>query len=284
MAGTGLRKDWYPRPMLANAGAVQPDLLSGLRTLPRIWAARDLILGLVVAVGGSLLIVLAVAGVLVVTGGAEGSAGRIGAAIAAVALEALLGLWVVLRAWARGISWAELGFVPPRRWGPLWIAWFGSYGILIGYQGVVQALKLIGVDVSRFARGNSLPIDMTDGGGVLLLLGIAVVGLAPLCEELFFRALWFRGLRGFWSFGPAALLSGLLFGVFHLNPSVVLPFTMIGVLFAWSNDASGSIYTSIAAHGAVNALSFVLTIILVGNAELVASAEALVAIAGGVLS
>jgi membrane protease YdiL (CAAX protease family) len=113
--------------------------------------------------------------------------------------------------------------------------------------------------VSRFAQGNTVPIDPADGGFVLLLLAIAVVGLAPLCEELFFRALLFRGLRGFWGLTPSLFASGVLFGAFHLNVGVLLPFTLIGVLFAWSNEQSGSIYTSIAAHGAVNSLSFVLT-------------------------
>lgn len=253
--------------MLANASAVNGDLNVGPRTLARIWAPRDLVLGVVAGVGGSALIVLGVALTLFVTGGAEGRAGRVGGAAAAVALEALLGLWVVGRASARGIAWADLGFVAPTRWGPLWIAWGGAYAILIGYGVAIEALKLVGIDASRFGRGNALPIDLADGGGVLLLLGVAVVGLAPLCEELFFRALLFRGLRGYWSMGPAVLLSGLLFGLFHLNPSVVLPFTLIGVLFAWANEASGSIYTSIAAHGAVNALSFVLTMVLVGNAS-----------------
>lgn len=110
-----------------------------------------------------------------------------------------------------------------------------------------------------------MPIDPTEGGAVLLLLAIAVVGLAPLCEELFFRGLLFRGMRGFWTLTPSLLASGLIFGLFHFNLGVVLPFTLIGIVFAWSNEQSGSIYTSIAAHGAVNSLSFVLTAVGVGS-------------------
>lgn len=251
--------------MVANIGAIDPGLGAESGRLRAIWAPRDMILGLVVVVGGSLLIVLLVGAALFATGGVGGPAERIAGAIAAVALESLLGLWVVARVTARRLSWAELGFVPPRRWAPLWIAWGGSYAILIGYTVALKALELVGIDASRFTRGNALPLDASDGGAVLLILGVAVVALAPLCEELFFRALLFRGLRGYWRLGPALLVSGLLFGLFHLNVSVVLPFTLIGVLFAWSTEASGSIYTSIAAHGAVNGLSFVLTVALLNS-------------------
>lgn len=260
--------------MITDAGAAElgPPLSSDGRLL-RLWSLRELAAGLAVAVGGSLAIVLATGVVLVLLQGAEGRPARIAGAVVAIALELLLGGWVALRARSRGLSWSELGFVQPRSWGPLWVAWGGSYGILVGYALAIEALRRLGVDTSALGRGNQLPIDASDGGAVLLMLGVAVVALAPLCEELFFRAFLFRGLRGYWLLGPSMLLSGLLFGLFHVNISVLLPFTLIGVLFAWANEASGSIYTSIAAHGAVNALSFTLTVLLAS----VQGARALVA-------
>ncbi|MFN8637941.1 MAG: CPBP family intramembrane glutamic endopeptidase [Dehalococcoidia bacterium] len=249
--------------MITNAGAAEigPPLRDAGR-LPRLWSVREVAAGIAVAVFGSIAIILATGAVLVVIHGVEGRPARIAGAIAAIGLEALLGGWVALRARTRGISWSELGFVQPLRWGPLWIAWGGSYAILVGYALALEALRMLGVDTSALARGNQLPIDASDGGAVLLMLGVAVVALAPLCEELFFRAFVFRGLRGYWLLGPSMLLSGLMFGLFHFNISVLLPFTLIGVLFAWAYEASGSVYTSIAAHGAVNALSFTLTVLL----------------------
>jgi membrane protease YdiL (CAAX protease family) len=90
-----------------------------------------------------------------------------------------------------------------------------------------------------------------------------VVLVAPFAEELFFRALIFRGTRGYWGVGPSLLMSGLAFGLFHLNPSVILPFAAIGVLFAWANEQSGSLWTSITAHAAFNTVSFALSLIVV---------------------
>jgi uncharacterized protein len=248
--------------MLVNYGAVdEGSLPAPPRTLAPLWTIGDMVVGLVaviVATGG----LIAVMGVgLVVAGAAEPESygSRLAGAIGAVVIEAFLGLWVVFRLRARGLSWADLGFVAPRRWGPLWVAWAGSYVILISYMGLLALIESFGIDTSRFAQGNAVPIDPADRGAVFLLLALGVVGLAPLCEELFFRALLFRGMRGFWSLTPALLVSGLLFGLFHFSIGVLLPFTLIGVLFAWSNEQSGSIFTSIAAHGAVNSLSFFLT-------------------------
>ncbi|MCC6236862.1 MAG: CPBP family intramembrane metalloprotease [Dehalococcoidia bacterium] len=245
--------------MATSAGAIDLDPSEGPRVLPRIWSIRDLILGVVATTAGTLLLVATVGLVLFLMGDSGGD-NRIAGALSAIALESMLGLWVVYRAYRRRLRPADLGFTIPTRWSPLWIAWGGSYAVLLGYALTIELLKRVGIDASRFNQGNTLPLDASEGGLVLLLLGLAVVGLAPLCEELFFRGLIFRGLRGYWTLLPSLLLSGLLFGAFHLNASVVVPFTLIGMLFAWSMEASGgSILPAIAAHGAVNSFSFIVT-------------------------
>lgn len=244
--------------MVTSAGTLEANPSRHPGVLDPIWSPLDLVLGVVAVVVGTALLIGAIAlGLYIV--GTGGDAERIAGALSAIALEAMLGLWVVFRAYRRKLRLSDLGFTVPSRWSPLWIAWAGSYAILIGYALAIEALKAFGIDASRFNQGNTLPIDASDGGLILLLLGVAVVGLAPLCEELFFRALFYRGLRGYWTVLPSLVVSGLLFGVFHLNVSVVLPFTLIGMLFAWSAETSGSIYPAIAAHGAVNSFSFIVT-------------------------
>jgi membrane protease YdiL (CAAX protease family) len=91
------------------------------------------------------------------------------------------------------------------------------------------------------------------------------VGVAPLAEEIFFRALLFRGLDGVWATWAAIVVSGLAFGVFHLNPSVLVPFSVIGMLFAWAFKASGSLWVTIIAHFIINTVSFIVTVIGVFN-------------------
>ncbi len=238
-----------------------PDAASATRAL-RIWRASDMLLG----VGMLVLSVIAVTAALVVLGVTPGAPGNtsdnMAAAVATIALELLFGgavLWLAAR---RGLGWADLGFVRPRRWGPVGIAWAGSYVVIVAYQLLLAAVKSVGVDVSMFDDANALPVDPRESVVLLLLLGTAVVVVAPFCEELFFRALLFRGMRGYWRLAPSLAVSGLAFGAFHLNPSVVLPFALIGVLFAWANEQSGSLWTSIAAHAGVNGVSFALSLVV----------------------
>jgi hypothetical protein len=89
----------------------------------------------------------------------------------------------------------------------------------------------------------------------LPVLVLLAVGLAPLCEESFFRGLLFRGLLRSWGFWPAALVSGLVFAGAHLMPLNAPALTAIGVasavLYAWQR----SLVPSIVMHAAFNALS-----------------------------
>jgi membrane protease YdiL (CAAX protease family) len=218
----------------------------------------DMVLGVVLIVVSLLAIGIAASAVNAAAS-LDDEGERILLAAATATFELALAGSVLLLAARRGVTLRSIGFRLPRRWGPLWVAWGGSYVILFTYTAVLVLIDGFGFDTSRFTEGNELPVDATDGGLALLILGISVVGLAPFCEEIFFRGLLARGLRGYWKQAPALLLSGVLFGLFHQNISVVVPFSLIGILFGWANEESGSIWTSVAAHGAVNALSFAIT-------------------------
>jgi membrane protease YdiL (CAAX protease family) len=177
----------------------------------------------------------------------------------------MLGGSVLLLAARRHISLQALGFVRPRTWAPLTTAWLGAYGILIAYGIFLAILERLGFNVTELRGTNQLPIEDGMPFAHLALLGLMAVFIAPLSEELFFRGLVYRGLRGLWTRTPALIVSGLCFGMLHLNLGVLVPFALIGVLFAWSNDQSGSLWTSVIAHALVNGLSFALTVAGVGE-------------------
>ena len=50
----------------------------------------------------------------------------------------------------------------------------------------------------------------------------------------------------------AALMSGLLFGCFHLNINQALYAFVMGIVFAYMVEATGSLWSSVIAHFAVN--------------------------------
>ena len=51
------------------------------------------------------------------------------------------------------------------------------------------------------------------------------------------------------------------------NLAVLIPFTVVGALFAWGFEASGSLWTSIAAHVLVNGLGFAATLAQLAGGE-----------------
>ncbi len=249
---------WYARAVFIDYSPPEPA--TGDPGLPddRLWRVRDIISGVVFAVLAVVAIVLVLAVTHLVAGLAEERL-DVALALGTIAIELAIGGWVIYAARARGLRLAQIGFRRPREWWPFWVAWAGAYAIIFAYTIVLLALESFGLDVERLIEGNQIPVDLRQSLLVGALFAISVVLLAPLCEELFFRGLIFRGLRGFWRFWPALLASGLLFGVFHQSLAVLVPFSLIGMLFAWANEESGSLWTSIGAHAVVNGVSFALS-------------------------
>jgi membrane protease YdiL (CAAX protease family) len=83
-----------------------------------------------------------------------------------------------------------------------------------------------------------------------LLVGGALV--APLVEEVFFRGFVFAGLRGRYGWRRAAVVSAGLFAVVHFTPTAVIPIFILGYIFAYLYQRSGSLWPAILMHVATN--------------------------------
>lgn len=228
------------------------------------WRLSDLWLGLAALVGAFSLAATALA--VAVERGWATDGDELPALLATIAFEVVVALAVLALARRRGLSAAALGFVRPRRWGPLPVAWAGAYVVLIGYAAVLALLESLGADTEAISGTNAIEVAADERTWQLVLvLGLAVVVVAPLAEELFFRGLWYQGLRARWGVPTALLVSGGLFGLFHLNAGVIIPFSLVGIVFAWANEESGSLWTSIGAHAGFNGVSYILSMSGVGG-------------------
>jgi membrane protease YdiL (CAAX protease family) len=61
-------------------------------------------------------------------------------------------------------------------------------------------------------------------------------------------------------FWPAAIVSGLIFGVLHLTAGdigVALQLSILGVIFAWMYERSGSLWVPIGLHTVNNTIAFI---------------------------
>lgn len=152
------------------------------------------------------------------------------------------------------LSWAALGLRLPRR-GGLWLPFVLFFGALTAAYIYFAVLAALGSK----PEGN-IPDAAFDTPLLVVLVGVLSLGLAPVVEELFFRGFIFGGLRGRWGLLASALASGFLFSLAHASPTVFVPFTAIGILFAWGYAYSGSLFASMVAHFLFNGISFILAL------------------------
>jgi len=170
-----------------------------------------------------------------------------------------IGVPLIFALWRYRTGWGGLGMKPFDRelwWLPLAAA-TGAHIAIIAYAVILQST---GGD-SLVPKQEDIN-DLFQNKAILPLTGFALVISAPVAEEIFFRAFIFGGLIRklgvFWSM----LVSGLIFAAFHVQSAntagLILPFTLVGMLFAWLYYRTGSLWPNMAAHALFNLVSFVL--------------------------
>jgi membrane protease YdiL (CAAX protease family) len=98
---------------------------------------------------------------------------------------------------------------------------------------------------------------------VTIAAGVLIVAGAAIGEELFFRGLVFGGIRQRMTLWPAALISGVIFGLPHLptgDLAVGLQLAVFGAVLAWAYERSGTLWAPITLHALNNTLAFLVLI------------------------
>lgn len=113
---------------------------------------------------------------------------------------------------------------------------------------------------------------LTDYPFIVQVILMAVI--PPLVEEFVFRGLFFGAYKKSGLLG-AVIMSGLVFGFFHLNINQFCYAFVIGLVFAVMVEATGSIWSSVLAHFAINTYSIgILEIVkLLGQNEMLEQAS-----------
>jgi membrane protease YdiL (CAAX protease family) len=96
---------------------------------------------------------------------------------------------------------------------------------------------------------------ITGQNPILVFIMISII--TPICEELFFRGMLFKRLRGMMSFVPAAIISALFFGLAHVSPPQIIYTGILGFLFAYVYEKYGSILVPMFCHFALNTVIFI---------------------------
>ncbi len=190
----------------------------------------------------------------------------VGLVVTILVLDGLfIGLATGLSLWRYKLGWGELGFRPFDRnfW---WLPPVAAVGAWIAVIAYIAILTAFGAE----AKQGEVE-ELFESRAVLPLAGVAIVLAAPLAEEIFFRGFIFPGLLRPFGLVGAMVISGFLFGLFHVTGpeslGLVLPFGLVGMLFAWLYYRTGSLWASIATHLLFNLVSFFLLALasLMGN-------------------
>jgi uncharacterized protein len=181
-----------------------------------------------------------------------------------VGVELLLGAITLL--WTRRYrsSGALLGSRFRLGPGPLF-AGLGTAAVLFASQ-LVIAVTAVTVRGAPPPPGSSNIPDLTGGGTESAVLIVAIVALAPLVEELFFRGLLLQGLERSFRRWTAVLISSVLFALPHVVPTLfgtivaLLTTFAVGVGLAWVFLWSRNLAIPIVAHAGFNGIALALAL------------------------
>lgn len=123
-------------------------------------------------------------------------------------------------------------------------------GIVLGCFGLSFVLNRLATMVPMPEFFMKVFKGLAAGDPVLLFM--AMVVMAPVCEELFFRGWMLRGFLANYSVKKSLWLSALIFALFHLNPWQGLVAFPLGLLFGWWLLRTGSLLPGMIGHFVVN--------------------------------
>jgi membrane protease YdiL (CAAX protease family) len=200
----------------------------------------------------------------------EDSQGSLGGRVLAALLWDLGIVFIVYQLVRRkGGGWRQLGLRPPKpsfRAGgnvvrrlllTMILAYFCAIAVVQFYALI---LNLIGLE--ELLPERQIPDNLFDHDWVLYSFALIGVSVVPFAEELFFRGMFFGGLRKRLSFVLAGAISGGSFSLAHADPGLILPFTGVGMVLAYVYQRTGTLWTSVGVHVLFNSVSFLILILV----------------------
>jgi uncharacterized protein len=149
---------------------------------------------------------------------------------------------------------------PPRAWHfgvratPFWptVGWTAlAFALMLGIE--VGTIELFGIDDTDFEQLGDL------SALAAIAIAIVVVLLAPVAEEIFFRAFFYRALRTRLRIWSASLITGCVFASVHLQyysePALLLAIAAFGIGQCLLYERTGSLFAVIATHAAFNTVA-----------------------------
>jgi len=200
---------------------------------------------------------MVVGGVISIFGLDGGSAAigllvQVGAGVFAIWL--LMGLSTGERTWQKAIGDLRVGLEPFRNRVSTAILWaLAGFAVAVPVvYGSVVFVSLLPIE-SELVSNPALPELVNPKGPISqLLLSVSVVVAAPIFEEIVFRGVLYRQLRGRLGLPGATLLSAAVFAAVHFSVTSFMPLFALGALLAVIAERSGGLLPSMLVHALWN--------------------------------
>ena len=121
-----------------------------------------------------------------------------------------------------------------------------SFSLALGLNLLIAAIKLNEI----FPGYDQMAEQMFEESKIVVLLSSLIA--APIMEELIFRGLCYGRIRQFAGKGMTILITGLLFGLYHMNLVQLIYAFIMGMFFALLYERYREIRLTMLAHFAAN--------------------------------
>jgi hypothetical protein len=145
-----------------------------------------------------------------------------------------------------GLAWG-LGLGIPLFMGTILLAYFSQQVFRN-----TNAPDMVSKSVNKIASGGV-------SAGLVFLLFVTLVLLAPICEEIFFRGYLYPALRNRMDMQPAMLLNGVLFAAAHFEIIGFLPRFLLGYGLCYIYERRHNLVGPMAGHALYNGLILLLS-------------------------
>jgi membrane protease YdiL (CAAX protease family) len=127
---------------------------------------------------------------------------------------------------------------------------------LVSWLGEVNGYLPVPEFLEEFEAQQALLIEQVLGADLNVLYVLLVVALTPaICEEVMFRGYLQRQVERRLGVVWSIVLVGLVFGLFHLRPTEVLPLATLGIYLGFSVWVTGSLWAGVLIHLLNNGLA-----------------------------
>jgi membrane protease YdiL (CAAX protease family) len=133
-----------------------------------------------------------------------------------------------------------------------WTGWGISIATAAGCVVALQMAALLFPGAIGSSTQQQLIETALQTGPLATLLFSAVVIAAPAWEEWVLRGMIQPLLTKRWGVWPAIAITGLLFGVIHMEWRMLIPTALCGIVFGWLVHKRRSVARSFVAHAAFN--------------------------------